>query len=180
MKNATIALSASVLLLSVGCSDQNSTKPATNTTKPATSEVKKLALAKDLPADIKGFPFMPAGKCAVDIINKPQEGEVITISRADGLNIDGWAFDDKNVSVPSVVVLQLVKGGERYYALLNRHGGREDLTKAFGKPEFSNAGYSGSVDISTLPSGQYDILVIQKGVDKNMVCPTYRKLDLKG
>ena len=180
MKNSTIALSAIVLLLSVGCSDQNSTKPATTTTAPATPEVKKLALAKDLPAEIKGFPFELTGKCAIDVINKPQEGEVVAVNRADGLNIDGWAFDDKNASVPSVVVLQLVKGDERYYALLNRHGGREDLTKTFGKPEFSNAGYAGSVDIATLPSGQYEILVIQKGENKNMVCSTYRKLDLKG
>ena len=180
MKNFTIALSAIVLLLSVGCSDQNSAKPAATIAAPAAQMVKKLALAKDLPAEIKGFPFELAGKCAIDVINKPQEGEVVTVNRADGFNIDGWAFDDKKGSVPSVVVLQLVKGDERYYALLNRHGGREDLTKAFGKPEFSNAGYAGSVDIATLPGGQYEILVIQKGENKNMVCSTYRKLDLKG
>ena len=177
MKNSTMALSAIVLLLSVGCSDQNSAKPAATVAAPVT---KKLVLATDLPAEIKGFPFDLAGKCAIDVINKPQEGEVVSVNRADGLNIDGWAFDEKKGSVPSVVVLQLVKGNERYYALLNRHGGREDLTKAFGKSEFSNAGYAGSVDISTLPGGQYEILVIQKGENKNMVCSTYRKLDLKG
>ena len=179
MKNSTIALSAIALLLLVGCSEQTSTKSATTGAAPATPKIKNLALTKDLPTDIKGLPFVLAGKCAVDIINKPQESEVVTVNRTDGLNIDGWAFDDENASVPPVVALQLVKGDERYYALLNRHGGREDLTKAFGKPEFSNAGYAGSVDIATLPGGQYEILVIQKGESKNMVCSTYRKLELK-
>lgn len=177
MKKISIALSAAALLLSVGCSDETGTKSVTGNVAPA---VKKLKLAKDLPADINGFPFVLAGKCAVDVINTVQGGEVITVNRPDGLSIDGWAFDDKNTSVPSVVVLQLVRGDERYYGLLNRHGGREDLSKAFGNNVLSDAGYAGSFDIATLPGGLYEILVIQKGVDKNMVCPTYRKLELKG
>lgn len=92
MKSSTLALSAIVLLLSVGCSDQNSAKSSATIAAPATPEVKKLALSKDLPVEIKGFPFELAGKCAIDVINKPQEGEVVTVNRADGLNIDGWAL----------------------------------------------------------------------------------------
>jgi hypothetical protein len=82
--------------------------------------------------------------------------------------------------VPPVIVLQLAKGEERYYAPLKRHGGRDDLPKAFGKPEFANAGYSASIDIASLPAGQYEILIAQKGEGKNLVCSTKHTLDLKG
>jgi len=180
MKKNVIALSMIAVLLSMGCSEQNNEKLATTTAAPAATVVKKIYLSKELPAEIKGFPYESGGKCAVDIINKLQDGEVVTINRADGLNIDGWAFDDKNNSVPPVIVLQLVKGDEHYYALLNRHGSREDLAKAFGKTEFANAGYSGSMDITLLSDGKYEILAIQKGENKNIVCSTYRKLDVKG
>ena len=179
MKNYSLLSLSLVAVVVAGCSDQNSTKaPAINAVV-AAPIVQKITLAQDIPAGMKGFSFELGGKCAVDLVNKPQKDEVITINRKDGMTVDGWAFDDKNGKVPSLVALQLAKGADRYHALLNRYGGREDLSKAFGKPEFANAGYRGTVDIEALPAGQYDILIIQKGEGKNMVCATYRKLEVK-
>ena len=178
MKNSVIALSALSLFLVVGCSDQNNNKPVATNTAAATSPVKTGSLAKDMPVDIKGIPSEVAGRCAVDIVNDPVKDEVIAISRAAGLNIYGWALDEKSASVPSVVFLHL-KGAEKYYVQLNRRGDRGDLAKAFGKPEFINAGYGGTVDISSLPVGRYEIFVIQKGENKSLVCSTNHKLELK-
>lgn len=165
----------------IGCSDQNSAKAVVNPSVAvvAAPVIKKIALSQEPPVEIRGFPFELGGKCAIDLVNKPQKDEVITINRGDGLTVDGWAFDEKNGKVPSIIALQLAKGPDRYHAMLSRHAGREDLSKAFGNPEFSSAGYSGTVDIESLPAGQYDILLIQKGENKNMVCSTYRKLDIK-
>ena len=178
MKNSGIALSALSLLLVVGCSDQNTNKPVTTSSAAATSPVKTVSLAKDMPADIKGLPSEVAGRCAVDNVNTPVKDEVIAINRATGLNIWGWALDEKSTSVSSQVFLHL-KGTENYYGQLNRQSNRSDLAKAFGKPEFINAGYASTVDISSLPVGQYEILVIQKGENKNLVCSTNHKLELK-
>jgi hypothetical protein len=179
MKYFAIALSALSLLFVTGCSDQNNSKPVATSSVAATSPVKTIFLVKDLPADIKGFPSEVAGRCAVDIVNDPVKDEVIAINRAAGLNIYGWALDEKITSVPPVVFLHLLKGTESYYGQLNRRGDRGDLAKAFGKPEFINEGYGGTVDISSLPVGRYEILVIQKGENKSLVCSTNHKLELR-
>lgn len=179
MKFAAIALSTLSLLLAAGCSDQNNNKPGATSSAAATSPVKTGALTTDLPADIKGFPSEVAGKCAIDIVNDPVKKEVIAINRAGGLNIYGWALDEKSVSVSSVVYLHLLKGSENYYGQLNRRGDRGDLAKAFGKPEFINAGFGGAVDISSLPVGQYEMSVIQIGGNKRLVCSTNYKLELR-
>lgn len=177
MKYSTIALSMLSVLFVVSCSEQNTNKPVATSSAAATSPVKQAALAKDLPAEIKGLPSEAAGQCAVDTVNKPVKEEVIAIHRAAGLNIWGWALDERSASVPSAVFLYL-KGKESYYAQLNRSGERGDLAKAYGKPEFINAGYGSSVDISSLPVGRYEVFVIQKGENKSLVCPTNRKLVL--
>lgn len=179
MNNSAIALSTLSLLLVAGCSDQNTNKPVATSSAAATSPVKTAYLAKDMPADIKGLPSEVAGRCAVDIVNDPVKDEVIAINRAAGLNIYGWALDEKSASVPSVVFLHLLKGTENYYGQLNRRGDRGDLAKAFDKPEFINAGYGGTLDISTLPVGRYEMRVIQKGEDKSLVCSTNHKLELR-
>ncbi len=176
MKYPAIAMIFIAVIFVVGCSDEDST--ATTAKDSAESLVQKLLVAPELPIAIKGLAFELGGKCAIDTINSPQAGEVISISRTDVINVDGWAFDDKHGDVPPVVVLQLAKGEDRYHALLSRHGGRDDLIQSFGKPELGEAGYSGTVDISSLPAGLYEILIIQRGDRKNMVCSTYRKLAL--
>lgn len=176
MKLSSIPLVFFAATFFVGCSDQSGTKPSTATPAASAPVVEKTPLVAELPADIKGLPFELGGKCAIDTINQPQKGEVVTIKRADGMTVDGWAFDDKQGTVPPVVVLQLAQGESRYHALLKRHGGRDDLTKAFGKTEYADAGYGSVLNIASLPVGQFDVLVIQKGVDKNLVCSTYRKL----
>ena len=187
MKNSAIALSALSLLLIVGCSDQKTDKPVATLTAVAaspvssavaTSPVTPVSLAKDMPADIKGLPSEVAGRCAVDNVNTPVKDEVITINRAAGLNMWGWALDEKSTSVSSQVFLHL-KGAENYYGQLNRHGNRSDLAKAFGQPEFINAGYAGTVDISSLPVGRFEILLIQKSENKSLVCSTNHTLELR-
>jgi hypothetical protein len=56
---------------------------------------------------------------------------------------------------------------------------RYDTFRDFDKPEFANAGYAASIDIASLPAGQYEILIAQKE-GKNLVCSTKHTLDLKG
>lgn len=110
---------------------------------PAVPAIKISAFSKDAPAEIKGSPSENAGSCSINVANNALlNGAEIAVNRTDGLSVDGWALGEKSVAVPQVVALQLIKGEERYYALLNRHGGRDDLIKAYGKPEFTNDGYT--------------------------------------
>jgi hypothetical protein len=170
--------SASILLLAlVGCSETDSTTAAP-AAAPATLEAKLPFFDKVVPESIKSMPSYPDGKCAIDIINNPLKSDITKIKRSEGINIYGWALDDKKGIVPPSVILQLVMGKESFYAPLNRRNDREDLAKAFGKPEFSNAGFGATLDTTLLPVGQYDIFILQKGDESVMVCSTDRKLDL--
>ena len=188
MKKTIIALSLLTLIVSTGCSDKDvASAPAAPATAAAAAAsgpapVISSILAKDAPSELKGYPFETAGQCSIDVVNSAMLGSApeFTVNRTDGLNVDGWAFDEKNAAISPVVVLQLAKGEEHYYAMLGRHGGRDDLIKAFGKQDFANAGYAASVDIASLPAGQYEVSVIQKNAEKNMVCSTNRKMNLQG
>ena len=171
MRYVVIVLTFITVILGSGCSDDEDDK--TVELEPPTP-----VIAMDPPLGIMGYPFEGGGKCAIDVVNNRKPEEIITVGRADGMSIEGWAFDDRKNSVPPVAALQLVNGKDYYYVLVNRRGGREDLATAFGRSEFSNAGYVGSFDIAGLPVGQYDILVIQRGKKANLVCPTYHKLVL--
>ena len=138
-------------------------------------------VVKALPAVIKDGPFEIGGNCSLDVVNNTKVGAAleVAVKRADGLGIDGWAIDEAGDTVPELVAMQLTKGKNRYYALLNRHGGRDDVAKMFARPEFANAAYDARLEIGSLPAGQYEISIIQKSQGKNLTCSTNRKLNLK-
>jgi len=179
-------LLVAVITALAACTDQEPPKASQkegsfqSAVQPVETVQQKVALIPTVPNEIMGQQFVGGGKCAMDAINAPQPDQVITINKADGMNVRGWAFDDVSGTVPSVLVLQLVSGDQRYYANLNRQGARPDLVNVFGKSEYSGAGYAASIDNSTLPPGRYDILVIQKSGKNNLVCSTYRKLEING
>lgn len=165
------------LLVAVAACSGQSESPAAATS--AQAPARGTAPVPMIPAEIHGLPFAIGGKCTVDSVNTPQKGETIRIKRTEGMRIEGWAFDDKSGTVPAVAVLQMVAGGNRYhYALLERRTGRDDLAKTFAKAEYGAAGFTATVDITTLPPGLYDMLIVQKTATTNLVCPTYRKLEV--
>ena len=164
----------SLALLIAGCSDDQK-KVVTASPEPSGTPVK---LEKGPPAALMGLPLQDAGRCAVDTVNKELNAEVSTIKRTDGFNIFGWALDETNNVVPSVVVLRLASATDSYYAPLARRSDRDDLVKALGNPEFKNAGFGAVVDIATLPAARYEILIMQKGDKSNLVCSTKRSVNL--
>ncbi len=190
MKLSTTHFLLATIMISLGaCTDQEPPETSQeqgsfqSAVQPVETVQQKVALTPMVPKEIMGRQFEGGGKCSIDAVNAPQPGQVITIKKADGMNVRGWAFDDKSGTVPPILALQLVSttsGDQRYYANLTRQGNREDLAKAFGKSEYSGAGYAALVDSSSLQPGLYYILVIQKSDKLNLVCSTYRKLDVKG
>ena len=175
MKTFLLVILVSTLAL-IGCSDKRYDKEAVvPVSAPSGTSVKP---DKILPADFAGLSTTVGGRCAVDTVNLPLNAEVSTIKRAEGFNIFGWALDDKNESVPPVIVLHLAGGTDNFYAPLTRRSDRDDLSKAFGKADFKNAGYGASVDIASLPAGKYEVLIVQKEDKTSLVCSTKRSVSI--
>ena len=126
----------------------------------------------------KGMASNVGGRCAIDIINNPLQSDATKVKRPDGMNIYGWALDEKNGTLPSYIMLKLTKGEQHYYAPLNRRGDRGDLVKAFGKPEFVNAGFGATLDLASLPAGEYEAFILQKGEASLLICYTGQKINL--
>ncbi|MDE1997561.1 MAG: hypothetical protein KGI52_01405 [Burkholderiales bacterium] len=177
----TMVLTSLLALAGTGCSPKVSeTTETTNASlQPSVTAVRASA---DLPESIKGFAFEQGGKCAIDTVNTDVgKGQVIRAVAKDPFYVQGWALDDEKKAVPSDVVLQLVAPENKsfFYVVLTRSGSRPDLVKAYENKAYVSAGYSQMADISVVKPGTYDVLIIQKRDNINLVCSTYRKLQVK-
>jgi hypothetical protein len=143
-----------------------------------TQLVSKAKLIADIPSILVGQPYVVGGKCALDIVNAPQPEQVFKIDKRDGFKVSGWAYDDKLGVVPVIAVFQLAAETAKFHGVLARLTSRPDVSKATGNPKLDGAGYDGDFDISKVPSGTYEALVIMKTETQNIVCDTYRKVQI--
>lgn len=140
---------------------QEAAQPAPAATAPAAATE---AFSTTLPAALAGKKFAVGGKANVELLNKKKVEKIADVSSEDGLELDGWALDDKTKTVPDTVVIELfdAKSGNKYYAPANRNGRkRADVANFFKEPAFEKAGYRISADIKAVPAGEYEIIVVQ-------------------
>lgn len=167
-------------LIMSGCSDNKEESTQTAPVRSNTLPLVKTILFPAIPPALGQNPFIQGGLCYVDSVNKNKpKNSGFSIKHSEDLSISGWAINTQDQNVPPTVVLKLASGKENYHAILSRQSGRDGLAKKFGKSEYSHGGLTGQIDASVLPSGHYDISIIQATEDKNLVCPTQHKLIVK-
>lgn len=138
---------------------QEAAQPAPAATTPATD-----AFSNSLPSALAGKKFQVGGKANAEFLNKNKFDKAADIRSEDGFQLDGWALDEKTKSVPDTVVIELfdAKAGTKYYAPASRSARkRTDVANFFKEPAFEKAGYKVNADISAVPSGEYEIIVVQ-------------------
>ena len=170
------------------CSDQSSQKsPAVvviQSAKPGVAQVASAAdvaiLSLGVPDSVSGLPFAVGGKCSLDAINGERASPAVAVSSGKPFEVYGWAFDDSKAgsAVPAVALLQLAKEGKYYHAALKRNADRPDVAKVFSDIGLVASGLSASVSPVGLAPGVYDVLILQRTGDKNLVCPTYRTITI--
>ncbi len=186
MKKIMIAGYLATAIGFIGCSENkdSSAPQAPVSIAPPTPSADKLhALMPTLPQAFDGKAVEQGGDCNIGAVNKhplkmPAQEPIVTLKKADNLELAGRAFDTKVGTAPTTVALQLMRDKVSYYTILNRQANRQDLVKAFGNPEYAKAGLTGSISLANLPAGQYDAFVLQLSVDKNIVCSTHRKFNI--
>lgn len=176
------------------CSDQSSQKPAAvaviqSAKEPGVAPVASVAdvaiLSLGVPDSVSGLPFAVGGKCSLDAINGERATPAVTVPAVTvpsgkPFDVYGWAFDDSKAgaAVPAVALLQLVREGKYYHAALKRNADRPDVAKVFSDSSLVASGLSASVSPAGLAPGDYDVLIMQRTGDKNLVCPTYRTIKI--
>lgn len=110
-------------------------------------------------------------------VNAPIAG--VEFGRETELQPWGWAFDKSSGKVPEDISMQIVsedkKNGLR--VPLTRMS-RPDVAKVFNLP-IEMAGYSGKIDIKTLPPATYTVSVLQAVEGKIFICNSPSKIVLK-
>ncbi|WP_223462071.1 MULTISPECIES: hypothetical protein [unclassified Pseudomonas] len=92
----------------------------------------------------------------------------------------GWAYNVAAGTVPKDVSIELISsnGDVALTAPLTRSS-REDVAKAFSKPELEMAGFNGAVDIKVLASGVYTVKIIQQEGKDRLACASPTKLNIQ-
>ena len=146
-------------VLFVGCGKKEENTLSVRQTR--TQVVTLPAFHASPPAALAGKTVVPGGRVYVDGLNNSKLATV-KVKSEDGFDINGWAFDNKAKSAPEILFIELspIKGGQRFYAAAER-GEREDLAKAFNKPELKKAAYMLKADIKNVSAGEYLINIIQ-------------------
>lgn len=165
-----ISIACLAIALFFGCGQKDEPANTQTETLPAFSTI--------LPSVLAGKTMDTGGKVNIDGLNKNKMDTIINIKNEDGFDINGWAFDNKTKTVPETIFLELasVKGGKKYYVAAMR-GEREDLAKAFNKPELKKAAFAIKVDIRSIPSGEYQINIIQISNGNPILTPTGIKIN---
>jgi len=142
----------------------------------------QVTFSDKLPAVLAGLPPSPGGPCTVDRVNDSLAAAVNKVSVGSSLNMDGWAVDDKAVSVPKIVMVQLtsVRDNAKFYALASRGTKRPDVAQALNNSVYEDAGFDlKDTALSNVPAGRYETSIIQISGNTAVVCDSGRKLDIE-
>lgn len=153
-----------------GCGKKEEPVKTQTETLPAFSSV--------LPSALAGKTMATGGKACVDGLNKSKMDTIINIKNEDGFDINGWAYDNKTNTPPETMFIELapVKGGDKYYVAAKRSE-REDLAVTFNKPALKNAAFIQKADIKSVPSGEYEINIVQIADGNPIMTPTGTKIN---
>ena len=138
------------------------------------------SLSSSLPEPLSGLTLLSGGNCNVEMINDTMIAKEAVISKKGKITLVGWAADLQSGSVPARVIVQFstADGKHDFYGTARRLTKRPDVARAFNNPLFENAGYDLTVDIGTMPAGQYAIKIIQIAEKKAIVCDAKKRLSV--
>ena len=101
-------------------------------------------------------------------------GKAFTISKANGVEIKGWAITaDKRDPGKIEVVL---KGKQVYGGAATTGQPRPDIAKAYGGAVLDHAGFLVHVDANAVAAGTYDVLILEPSSTPVSICDTHKQV----
>lgn len=106
------------------------------------------------------------GTCAIDT---PTRDAII--SADSEFVIAGWAFDNRNKSLPDIITLNLInESSSKIFTIsAKREGERPDVAEAFKLPILAESGFSGHIARNVLTPGNYRIVILQASRDGGII-----------
>lgn len=98
------------------------------------------------------------GSCAIDI---PKADA--TLSSDQDFTVGGWAYDEKNKSIPDTLTLYFInENTSTIFTFPAKRGTkRPDVAAAFKLPKLVDSGFNGFVSKNSLTPGTYRIVLLQ-------------------
>jgi len=186
---AVSTLAVSVLALLSACTSEKAGEPATPdaattaatteaTPPPAPVQPAPVAAAFAIPAELQVAPAESGGECGIEATESVPQCAQLTLSRAHGEYLEGWALVRDNAVKAEKVFIKLASTGEAYYfapvSVVTRPGlgiRLQDATR-------DDAGFNVTLDLKDVPAGKYTIQVAQRVGDMVLLCDTGRAAEI--
>lgn len=120
-------------------------------------------LTKEIPEISLPEILIDASDCWIDTVNgKPLDSGKVTTTAEEGIDVSGWALDEKNTDVPSTVYLEI---DDRYYQLSSFS--RPDVAQTYGSEKYTDSGIRGFIPLSDYVDGTYQVNLVSFLSDGN-------------
>lgn len=117
--------------------------------------------------------------CGLDHVGGVAAADVMIVKRHQDVALVGWAADAESGTIPSVVLIELVSGDKKFYALASRNAKHPGAGDALKLP-LADAGYAMLAAFKDVVGGTYAVNVLQVNVaGKGLTCDTKRKLKVE-
>ncbi len=93
----------------------------------------------------------------VDLINNQSINDAVLKISKSSVRITGWFADTVQGLSPSKAAIYFKGGTETFYAFIPLNAIRTDVGEALKKKELANSGFNVVLNVSTLPTGKYEI-----------------------
>jgi len=117
------------------------------------------------------------GVCSIDGVSGVgvlPAGKAFTISKANGVELKGWAITaDKRDPGKIEVVL---KGDQVFSGAATTGQPRPDIAKAYGGAALDHAGFLVHVDTKAVTAGTYDVLILEPSSAPVSICDTHKQV----
>ncbi|MDR0479005.1 MAG: glycosyltransferase 87 family protein [Burkholderiaceae bacterium] len=112
----------------------------------------------------------PGALCSLDSINGGAATQA-PVSKAQPIELAGWAFMADRKSQPDSVWLMIEQAGRRYTARARGGFPRPEVARGIGAPaSLTNSGFQLKFDASDLAPGAYDVSIILIRGDQKQMC----------
>lgn len=114
-------------------------------------------------------------QCNLDLASGNPVTGPVTLTRANAASFEGWAFAAGQPSLTSPVIVFEGAAGT-FQAGVKGGNPRPDVAASFGLSDVQNAGFTGLVNVSALPAGEYQLWLASGAQSTDKACDLKAKV----